>query len=85
MADRKFDKKPNANDLKQGDKAENPARRNMLVGSGALLVGGVAGRASAQEPRPAEASAPPLPWPWTKIDPMEAGSRTYDAYLTQGG
>ena len=62
--------------------AENPERRTMLVGTGALLAGGVAGRATAQE---GPQTAPELPWPWTKIDPMEAGERTYNAYLTQGG
>ena len=68
--------------------AENPSRRNMLVGSGAMIVGGVAGRATAPvsaATSPAQASAPPLPWKWPKIDPMEAGTRTYHAYLQQGG
>lgn len=65
-----------------------PARRNILVGTGAFLVGGIAGHASAQQPASAQesaATAPPLPWEWSKIDPMEAGSRTYNAYLKQGG
>ncbi|MGI9354613.1 MAG: hypothetical protein ACR2PF_05585 [Rhizobiaceae bacterium] len=62
--------------------AENPGRRGMLVGTGAVLAGGAAGRATAQQEAPA---APDLPWPWTNIDPMEAGSRTYKAYLEQGG
>jgi hypothetical protein len=72
-----------SSDRPQKDReAENPGRRSILVGSGALLVGGAAGRAMAQqEPQ----AAPELPWPWTTIDPMEAGVRTYNAYLTQGG
>jgi hypothetical protein len=32
------------------------------------------------------ADAPPdLPWPWSKIDPMEAGSRAYRYYHDIGG
>ena len=72
--------------------ASNPARRNMLVGSGALLVGGLSGRATAPQAATHDAvgeavpqAAPPLPWPWARIDPMEAGTRTYQAYLTQNG
>ena len=29
--------------------------------------------------------APPLPWKWTKLDPMEAGTRAYRAYLKNKG
>jgi len=68
--------------------ASNPARRNLLVGSGALLVGGLSGRATAPQAATHDAvpqAAPPLPWPWARIDPMEAGTRTYQAYLTQNG
>jgi hypothetical protein len=58
----------------------------MLVGSGALILGGIAGRMSAAEAAAdPKASAPPLPWKWTRIDPMEAGTRTYQTYLRQKG
>jgi hypothetical protein len=63
------------------------SRRSMLTGSALLLTGGIAGRISntyaASEPTPA--SAPPLPWKWPKLDPLEAGRRAYRAYLTGGG
>lgn len=67
-------------------RTEGSSRRSMLLGSGALLVGGIAGRMSkaeaASEPRVA---APPLPWKWAYIDPMEAGTRTYQTYLKMRG
>lgn len=73
-------------------KAKNTGRRNLLVGSGALLVGGLAGRATAPQAATTSvgadglnSAAPALPWTWPKIDPMEAGSRTYRAYLEQRG
>jgi hypothetical protein len=63
------------------------ARRSILLGSGALLVGGIAGRMSKAEAaaEPNTAGAPPLPWKWGRIDPMEAGTRTYQTYLKQKG
>ena len=36
-------------------------------------------------PDPTYAPAPPLPWKWTQLDPMEAGTRAYHAYLKQKG
>ena len=69
-------------------KNEEPcSRRSLLTGSALLLTGGIAGRirnaAAAQAP-PAT-PAPPLPWKWTKLDPLESGRRVYRAYLTGGG
>lgn len=63
------------------------SRRSMMTGSAALLVGGIAGRMSKAEAAPESTSmkAPPLPWQWARLDPMEAATRTYKAYLTQGG
>lgn len=66
------------------------ARRSILKGSGLLLLGGVAGRigtAIAAEPKvePAVQAAPPLPWKWVQLDPLEAGRRGYKAYLEKGG
>ena len=75
-------KKKSVHEITDHGVADNPGRRSMLVGGGALLAGGAAGRATAQQDPP---SAPELPWPWVEIDPMEAGERTYNAYLTQGG
>jgi hypothetical protein len=63
-------------------------RRRFLKSGGALVVGGVIGGASANafsQSKPAAGTAPPLPWKWGKIDPMEAGSRAYHIYLEAGG
>ena len=45
--------------------------------------GGAVGTAT----RPPAPSAPPLPWKWTPIDPLEAGQRAYRLYFnpTRGG
>jgi hypothetical protein len=71
----------------QKEKTELVSRRNILKGSAALLVGGVAGRMSSAfaAPEPTNAPAPPLPWKWTQLDPMEAGTRAYQNYLKNKG
>jgi hypothetical protein len=64
------------------------SRRRFLKSGGALLAGGVIGCASANalsQPKPSADAPPALPWPWRKIDPMEAGSRAYHIYLDAGG
>ena len=64
------------------------SRRRFLKSGGALLAGGVIGCASTNVSTPSKntADAPPaLPWPWRKIDPMEAGSRAYRFYHDIGG
>lgn len=66
------------------------SRRALVKGSAALLLaGGVAGRLSnalaATPPEPTYAPAPELPWKWTPLDPMEAGTRAYHAYLKNRG
>lgn len=64
------------------------SRRRFLKSGGALLAGGVIGCASANafsQPKPSADAAPALPWPWRKIDPMEAGSRAYRFYHDIGG
>ena len=71
----------------QKEEAGSVSRRAILKGSALLLTGGIAGRISNSyaAPAPAIAPAPPLPWKWTKLDPLEAGRRAYRAYLTGGG
>jgi len=74
----------------QKDEAGTVSRRSMLRESAALLVGGVAGSAvGAYATTPATAqvppAAPPLPWKWVKLDPLEAGRRAYRYYATKGG
>jgi len=63
------------------------SRRNVITGTATLLAGGVLGRISRAfgAPTPAVDKAPPLPWKWVKLDPMEAGRRAYRAYLKEGG
>ena len=71
----------------QNKEAGLVSRRTMLTGSALLLTGGIAGRISNaySAPEPTLRAAPPLPWKWTKLDPLEAGRRAYRAYLTGGG
>ena len=63
------------------------SRRSILKGSAMLLAGGLAGRMSSAYAAPelAFAPAPPLPWKWTKLDPLEAGTRAYENYLKNKG
>ena len=65
------------------------SRRSMLKESAIFLAGGIAGgiatACSTTAPStPAQAAtapdAPPLPWKWVKIDPLEAGRRAYRGY-----
>jgi hypothetical protein len=64
------------------------SRRRFLKSGGALLAGGMIGCAagpnSPTSKKPTDAALA-LPWPWPKIDPMEAGSRAYRIYLEAGG
>jgi hypothetical protein len=62
-----------------------------LTGSAALLVGGAVGTAlsafGATDPKKAGKAAleaPPLPWKWVKLDPLEAGQRAYRNYFDGG-
>ena len=63
------------------------SRRALLTGSAALLAGGGAGAGiTALAAAPATpVSAPPLPWKWVKLDPLEAGRRGYRFYKDKGG
>ena len=63
------------------------SRRRILTGSAMLLAGGIVGRISnaVGAPEPAADKAPPLPWKWVKLDPLEAGRRAYRNYLTNKG
>ena len=73
----------------QHDEAEAVSRRNMLKQSAAFLVGGAAGGAVvgyADTPAAGEAAppAPPLPWKWVTLDPLEVGRRAYRNYPKGG-
>ena len=63
----------------------------MLKGSALFLAGGFAGgmgTACSSTPT-AKAknttNAPPLPWKWVELDPMEACIRAYRQYHSDGG
>jgi hypothetical protein len=64
------------------------SRRSFLNGGAAFVAGGLigsaAGMASAAAAQPNRAAAE-LPWPWAKIDPMEAGRRSFHNYHEKGG
>jgi Putative redox-active protein (C_GCAxxG_C_C) len=65
------------------------SRRDVLAIPAAMLVGGGIGCALTVHAAPPAnaAGAPPLPWKWTNLDPLEAGQRAYRIYLdkTTGG
>ena len=63
------------------------SRRSILKGSGLLLMGGIAGGISNANsaPVPTSTTAPPLPWKWVKLDPLEAGRRAYRFYPKNKG
>jgi hypothetical protein len=63
------------------------SRRNFLGGAGFFVAGGILGSGTslASAPTPSTGTAPPLPWRWVKLDPMEAGSLAYRYYFDTGG
>ena len=63
------------------------SRRSMLTGSAVLLTGGLVGGIQNIYAGPSSktSSAPPLPWKWVKLDPLEAGRRAYRSYLKNKG
>jgi hypothetical protein len=72
----------------KGKTRTNPSRRRLLKSAGALLTGGLIGCASmnfSASSKKTPEPAPALPWSWSKIDPMEAGSRAYRFYHDIGG
>jgi len=74
----------------QQDEVGAVSRRSMLKESAALLASGATGAAvgtyatTAASQAPA-AAAPPLPWKWVRLDPLEAGRRGYRFYKEKGG
>jgi len=64
------------------------SRRGFLNGGAAFvaggIIGGATGMASAASRLPSVATTE-LPWPWVKIDPMEAGRRSFHNYHEKGG
>jgi hypothetical protein len=75
----------------QKEENKKYSRRNILAGSAALLVsgavGGVLNAYAATSPKKigkTASEAPPLPWKWVKLDPLEAGQRAYRNYFDGG-
>ena len=69
---------------KEQEKASSLSRRNFIAKAGIFVAGGITGCAShALPPTPTVTEPPPLPWKWTKLDPLEAGRRAYRGYLTK--
>lgn len=62
------------------------SRRAFLSGAGILVAGGVLARDTslASAPAPTAGTAPPLPWRWPGLDPLEAGSLAYRYYFDIG-
>jgi hypothetical protein len=72
------------------EKRRPVSRRSMLKGSAMFFAGGIAGglgMACSTQPSFAKTSTapPPLPWEWVTLDPMEAGRRAFNYYLTDRG
>ncbi|MHB8766439.1 MAG: twin-arginine translocation signal domain-containing protein [Deferrisomatales bacterium] len=62
------------------------SRRNFLAKAGALAAGGVVATGAMTNFAQAKPTEPgPLPWPWTKLDPQEAGERAFRTYHEKGG
>jgi len=75
-----------------GDRAaDGLSRRDFLNTAGSAAMGGLVAAAggsifAGKKAMAAEApEAPPLPWKYVKLDPMEAGKRGYHNYLEKGG
>ena len=84
-------KKPSTNEAEVNQNDFKLSRRSFLNTAGAATVGGVVVAAGANlfNSKEANASAapeaPPLPWKYVKLDPLEAGKRGYKNYLAKGG
>lgn len=77
--------------VKHDGQIENPSRRGFINTAGIAAVGGLVVAAggslfteSGAKATPAPA-APPLPWKYIELDPLEAGKRGYKNYLEKGG
>ena len=68
------------------DKPEVCTRRNMLARTALFTLGGVVGCATgiAAQEQTVVAEAPPLPWKWVPLDPLETGRRAYHIYKKGG-
>ena len=69
---------------KEQERPPSLSRRSFMTKAGIFVAGGIAGCTSrALPPTPTVNEPPPLPWKWTRLDPLEAGRRAYRGYLTK--
>ena len=64
------------------------SRRSFLNNGAAFVAGGLIGSAAgvvSAEATQSSRETAELPWPWAKIDPMEAGRRSFHNYHEKGG
>jgi hypothetical protein len=64
------------------------SRRGFLRTGTTAVAAGIIGTAAGMTTAAANQANPAtvkLPWPWARIDPMEAGSRAYHYYHESGG
>lgn len=62
------------------------SRRGFLRRGSTIVAAGVVGGAAAATPALARRDeVVGLPWPWAKIDPLEAGRRAFRHYHDTGG
>ncbi|MDY6849942.1 MAG: hypothetical protein AB7F20_01635 [Geoalkalibacter sp.] len=72
------------------DKDGSPVNRRRFIAAtgmavaGSALAGSVA-MADIGKSKQSSVTAPTLPWPWKKLDPMEAGRRAFNYYHEKGG
>ena len=84
-------KQPAEPEVNQHQKIKKISRRDFLNTAGAAAAGGLAAAAGSSlfGGRNAKAAVPqatpPIPWKYTKLDPLEAGKRGYKNYLAKGG
>ena len=64
----------------QEDEGRACSRRRLLKSSATLVMGAAVGTLASCAPT-AVPEAPPLPWKWGEIDPLEAGRRAYRLYF----
>ncbi len=72
---------------KKQERAPSLSRRNFITKAGIFLAGGIAAHGTGFASTAAETvlAPPPLPWKWVKLDPLEAGRRSYRSYLEKKG
>jgi hypothetical protein len=72
------------------EKDRNPLNRRRFITvtgmalAGSALAGSVA-MADMSKCKQTQNETPGLPWPWKKLDPMEAGKRAFNYYHSKGG